>query len=93
MISQWAYLKGVRAREQTFFKEGRSTLDHIMTLLILIEQEASVGQCLYSCFVDFKKTIDTIPFDKLRAHLQRLGVPPYLQHVVKAIYTAVYAKV
>ena len=31
--------------------------------------------------------------DKLWEHLQRLGVPPHLQQAVKAIYTAIYAKV
>ena len=52
-ISQWANLKGVRARGQVGFREGRFTLDHILTQRTLIEQEIFVGQCLYSCFVDF----------------------------------------
>ena len=40
-----------------------------------------------------KKTFGTVPRDKLWACLQRLGVPPHVQHVVKAMHTAVYAKV
>ena len=73
---------------QVGFKEGRSTLDHILTLRTLFEQEIFVGPCLYSFFVDFKKAFDTIPRDKLWEHLQRLGVLAHLQQDVKAMYTA-----
>ena len=55
IFSWWAELKGVKARGQTCFWEGRSTLDHILILRVLVEQEVFVGQCLYSSFVDFKK--------------------------------------
>ena len=36
VISQWAKLKGVRVRGQVGFREGRYTLDHILTLYTLI---------------------------------------------------------
>lgn len=81
------FLKGVRAKGQIGFMEGRSSLDHILKLHILIEQEVFASQCLYSCFVD------TIPHDKLWARLQRLDAPPHLQHFVKAMYSVVYTKV
>ena len=87
------FLKGLKAKGQVSFMEGRSTLDHILKLRILIEQEVFASQSLYSCFVDCKKAFDTIPHDKLWARLQRLGAPPHLQDIVKAMYTAVYAKV
>ena len=53
------------------------------------EQEVFAGRCLYNCLVDLKK----VPRDKRWARLQRLGVPPHLQQAIKALYTAVYAKV
>ena len=68
-------------------------MDHILSFHTLIEQEVFVGQCLYSCFVDFKDVFDIILCDKLCARLQRFGVPPHLQHDVEAMYTTVYAKV
>ena len=86
-------LKGVGVRGQTCFRIGRSTLDHIFTLCILIEQEIFVRQCLYFCFVDFKKAFYKVPRDKPWACLQRPGVPPHLQHVIRAMYIVVYAKV
>jgi hypothetical protein len=54
IINPWAKLKGVRARGQVGFKEGRFTLDHILTQCTLIEQHIFVGRRLYSCFVDIK---------------------------------------
>ena len=79
IISRWAELKGVRARGQAYFREGRSTLDHILTLRTLIEKEIFAGRCLYSCFVDFKKAFDTVPRDKLWERLRRVGIPLHLQ--------------
>ena len=55
---------------QTCFGEGGSTLDHILTLRTLIEQEIFASRCLYSCFVDFKKAFDTVMRDKLWERLQ-----------------------
>lgn len=83
IISGWVELKGVRARGLVGFKEDRFTLDDIFTLHTLIEQEIFVGRCLYSCFVDFKKALDTTPHDKLWEGLQRLGIPPHLQQAIQ----------
>jgi hypothetical protein len=92
-ISWWVELKEVRARRQACVREERSTLDHILTLRTLFEQEVSIGRCLYPCLLISRKTFDTVPCDKLGARLQRLGVPLHLQHVVKAMYTITYTKV
>lgn len=81
-ISWWRELKSVRARRQEESEEGRSTLDHVFTLHTLIEQETFVGWCLYSCFVEFTKVFDTVPCDKFRKRLQRLGVPLCLQQTL-----------
>ena len=39
------------------------------------------------------KAFGIVPRDKFCACLERLGVPPHVQHVVKAMHTAIYAKV
>lgn len=86
-------LKRVKAQGHASFLEGRSTLDHILTLRTLIEQELFVDRCLYSCFVDFNETFDIVPRDKLSERLQHLGVPLHIQQGVQAMYTTIYAKV
>lgn len=68
-------------------------MDHIVTLRILIDQEALVCQCLHSCFANFKKTFNTVSHDKLWEHLQQLGMPIHSQQFVEAIYTTIYAKI
>ena len=79
----------MRARGQAGFREGKSTLDHNLTLHTLIKQDKFASRDL---FVDFK-AFDIVPHDKLWECLQQLGAPPHLQYIVKAMYTAVYAKV
>ena len=80
--------------EKTNMFQGRwSTLDHILIMHTLIKQEVFACQCLYSCFVDFKKAFDTVPRGKLWAHLQWLGVRLHLQHAMNAMYIVVYLKV
>ena len=90
-ISWWAYLKGEKAGGQPTFREGRYTLDHILTLCTLLEQEIFASRCLYSCFVDSKMAFDTIPHGKLLEYLQRLRVPPHLQQAKKTI--VVYSRI
>jgi hypothetical protein len=55
-ISWWVELKEVRARRQACVREERSTLDHILTLRTLFEQEVSIGRCLYPCLLISRKT-------------------------------------
>lgn len=88
-------MKGVIARGQTCSREGRSNVDHILTLRILIKQEVFVDCCLYSSFVDFKKeeAFDIAPWDKLWEGLQHLVVPLHLQQVEKMMYTTTLAKI
>ena len=86
-------LKVFKARGQACFKEGRSSLDQILTLHTLIEKEICVAHSLHSCFHVFKKAFNTIPHDKLWECLQCLGVPFHLQRALKAMYNPIYAKV
>jgi hypothetical protein len=58
---------------QASFAEGWFTLDHILTLQTSIEQETCAN--LSSCFIDSKKTSDTISHDKFWEYLQCLGEP------------------
>ena len=61
----------VRVRGQVGLGEGRSIVDHILTLCTLIRQQIFAGRCLYSCLVDFTKAFDIVPCDKLWECLQQ----------------------
>ena len=41
---------------------------------------------LYCCFIDFKKTFDMVPRDKLWRHMEELGVPSEYMVAISRIY-------
>ena len=54
-LSSWAELNNKRARRQAGFRQAHSTIDHLVTLRVLMEESRLAGKGLYCCFVDFKK--------------------------------------
>ena len=76
-------------RGQASFREDRSTLDHIWKRT---SSKRNMMSIFMFCWFQ-KKTFDIVPRDKLLEHLQRLGVPPRLQQVVKTMYSVIYTKV
>ena len=66
---------GLRVQEQTGFRRGLLTLDHIFVLRCLIDQTRIRRQRLYCCFVDFRKAFDTVPRDRLFSRWRLWGSP------------------
>ena len=59
-ISTWAESTSKRALGQAGFRPKHSTVDHLVTLRVIME-ESQLGKTLYCCFVDFKKAFDNVP--------------------------------
>ena len=55
-ISAWAEKKGKRTYGQAGFRQHHSTIDHLVTLRVLMEESLLRGKGLYCCFVEFKKS-------------------------------------
>lgn len=51
---------GYQAKEQAGFRKGYSTVDHLLTMKILIERANEYNIPLYIAFVDFEKVFDSI---------------------------------
>ena len=64
-ISKWAEVKEKGARGQAGFRPKHSTVDHGITLRHIFEKVWEDKEEALRCFVDFKKSFDTIPRDKL----------------------------
>jgi hypothetical protein len=64
-ISQWAETNDLHAKGQAGFKKDFRTTDNLFIRRILTEQARFQKKKLYTCFVDFKKTFDTVPRDLL----------------------------
>jgi len=64
-LSNWAEERGLRAKGQTGFRKDFRTTDNLYILRTLIEQSTHKRKKVYCCFVDFRKTFDTVPRDLL----------------------------
>ena len=60
-------------KEQAGALPGRSCIDHIVTLRLLINYAMLKKEKLYIVYVDFSKAYDRIPRDKLLQSLVSLG--------------------
>ena len=74
-ISAWAEANEKRALEQAGFCKVHSTIDHLITLRVLMEESRLKGKSLYCCFVDFKNAFDMVPRENLWKRMEELQVP------------------
>jgi hypothetical protein len=64
-ISQWAETNDLHAKGQAGFRKDFRTTDNLFILRTLTEQARFQKKKLYTCFVDLKKTFDTVLRDLL----------------------------
>lgn len=80
-------------REQAGFRCGRSCIDHINTLRIIIEQSVEWQTPLYLLFIDFKQAFDTINHHALWQILVLIGTPLKIVNLIKELYNDATCKV
>jgi hypothetical protein len=85
-ISQWAETNDLRAKGQAGFKKDFRTTDNLFILRILTEQARFQKKKLYTCFVDLKKTFDTVPRDLLWQVLEGLGISGRVLECLRSMY-------
>lgn len=88
-ISSWAEVNNKRAKTQAGFRPKHSTIDHLVSIRVLMEESRLKGKPLFCCFVDFKKAFDTVPRDGLWQRMQKIGVPTHLRNAVASLYAQV----
>lgn len=88
-ISSWAETNGKRAIGQAGFRPKHSTIDHLISLRVLMEESRLKGKTLYCCFVDFTKAFDTVPRTGLWQRMESIGVPLHLRIAVAHLYQRV----
>lgn len=71
---------------QAGFRSGRSCVDQINTLRIIIEQVNEYQNNLHLVFVDFSKAFDTLIHRNIWEALERKGIPAKLINLIKAQY-------
>ena len=58
-------LDALLKEEQAGFRRGRSWIDQMATLRIIVEQSVEWQSSIYICFVDFAKAFDSVNRDVL----------------------------
>jgi hypothetical protein len=81
------YVEAILAEEQAGFRAGRSTVEQVFALKLLIQHrlEKKDGK-VFCVFIDYKKAFDRIWHEGLFAVLQQYGVPPKLISIIKDLY-------
>ncbi len=87
-LSSWAERKGIRAHGQAGFRQDYRTTDNLFVLQTLIDFRTRwPGKKLYTCFVDFRKTFDTVPREKLWRVLEGIGVGRRFLACLRSMYS------
>ena len=71
--------------EQAGFWAGRSCMDQIATLRIIVEQSIEWQSSLYINFIDFEKAFDSISRDVLWRLLRHYGMPDKIVTIIRAL--------
>jgi hypothetical protein len=76
----------LHAKGQACFRKDFRTIDNLFILRTLTEQARFQKKKLYTCFVDFKKSFDTIPRDLLWQVLEGLGINGRILECLHSMY-------
>ena len=74
-INEWIEMEGKWDKGQAGFRRNHPTTDHLVTLRIIAEEFHNNKSRLFCCFVDFRKSFDTVPRNNLWNRLDDLKAP------------------
>ena len=91
-LKEWIDLHDIIGKSQAGFKHGYSTIDHIFTLLAIVQKQFSKNRKLYVAFIDFEKAFDSVSRKLLWPILSKYGMFGKLLKCIKSMYRDVKAK-
>jgi hypothetical protein len=85
------FLEGnnITCSEQIGFKKHSRTSDHILTLKCLIDKAFKLSKSLYVCFIDLRKTFDTVNREALLHKLSHYKLSGCFFNILKNMYDEV----
>ena len=92
-LTSWVEENGLISEVQAGFRKGYSTIDHIFTLLSLVQKQLLNHGKLYCAFIDFKKAFDSINRSRLWYVLKKRGLSGRMFRAIKSMYAVVKARV
>ena len=70
-LQMWVDMNNTIGEQQAGFRKDYSTVDHIFTLLAIVQKQLSLNRKLYVAFIDFEKAFDSISRKLLWPFLQK----------------------
>ena len=92
-LQEYVEENNITGDHQAGFRKGYSTLDHMFTLLPLVQKQFSHNRKLYVAFIDFEKAFDSINRNILWPILLKNGIRGKLFRCIKCMYDVVKARV
>ena len=87
-------MRGKEKKGQAVFRSNHSSIDSCISLRNFIEKIWNKqGGTSYCCFVEFKKSFDTIPREKIWNKMEELGIPNGYRVEIHRIYEKVQHKI
>lgn len=89
-LTNWAEEEGKIVKEQAGFRAGHSTVDHIFTLISVIQKSMSQGKRkAYVAFIDYEKAFDSVDRKCLWSLLCKYGISKKMLNILQSMYEKV----
>ena len=85
-LRSFVEINGIMGEEQTGFRSGFSTMDHIFSLNFIIDFYLNRGKRLYAAFVDYRKAFDMVNRVILWQKLISIGVNGDILRIIHNLY-------
>lgn len=92
-LTEWVEHNNILHDSQAGFRRDYSTVDHIFTLLALVQKQLLSHKKLYAAFIDFKKAFDLVDRNYLWLVLRKNGINGKMYKAIKSMYDVVKARV
>ena len=79
--------------EQSGFTPGKSTIDRILALRIIVERRLEFGRGLLATYIDLKKAFDSVHRESLWELLRLRGIPTKIVELIASLYTGTVSAV
>jgi hypothetical protein len=90
-INIWLESHDKRDKGKAGFRRYHSTVDHIVTFMIIAKEFCNTKTNLFCCFVDFRKAFDMVPRKNLWNRLEEIKVPLELRAATIRMYQNIIA--
>ena len=93
VLSTYGERQGIIGSAQEGFCKHRNTMRQLQMAILMIEDAALYHKDLYSLYIDFSSTFNTVNHAQLLTIMQKLGFPDIAMNTVKDIYTNASTKI